>query len=337
MPNIGYFDFPNENWFFFFPQYCCRVLLLFTLRSLPFLIIPSFEHRVVGRSTSEGGVSMSLYIASLNSGSNANCYYIGNGQEALLVDAGLSCRETERRMKQLDLPMENVKALFVSHEHADHISGVPGLAKKHQLPVYITAATLRHSAIPLEPSQVRSFRHGKTVPIGKLSVTPFRKSHDAADPHSFMVSGQGVNIGIITDIGYACKRVMKYFSQCHAAFLESNYCGDMLEKGGYPHYLKKRISGDEGHLSNAQALELFLQYRSPQLQLLILSHLSKNNNKPELVEKLFAPHAEGIQVIVASRYETSPIFKVDIGKTELKNTDRWLQKTVKHERQLKLF
>lgn len=253
---------------------------------------------------------MSLYIASLNSGSNANCYYIGNSREAVLVDAGLSCRETERRMKELGLAMEKVKALFISHEHADHISGMPGIAKKHKLPVYITKGTLLNGNMPLEHSQVRSFKHGKAISIGQLQVTPFRKSHDAADPHSFMVSGAGINIGVITDIGYACKRVIKYFGQCHAAFLESNYCEDMLEKGSYPYHLKKRIRSDEGHLSNAQALELFQHYRSPFLQLLVLSHLSKNNNKPDVVKKLFASHAGDVKMLIASRYEASKVFEI---------------------------
>lgn len=281
---------------------------------------------------------MSLYIASLNSGSNANCYYVGDRQGAVLIDAGLSCRETERRMKLLNLSMEKVKALFVSHEHADHISGVPGIAKKYKLPVYITEATRRHSGIPIDPLQIHSFRHGKAIAIGSLSVWPFRKSHDAVDPHSFMVSGHGINIGIITDIGYACKRVIKYFSQCHAAFLESNYCDDMLEKGGYPYHLKQRIRGDEGHLSNAQALELFMHYRSPRLQLLLLSHLSKNNNDPGVVEKLFAPHAREVKIIIASRYEVSALFEVKASGINPPATVRPSQKKkIKDERQLSLF
>lgn len=273
---------------------------------------------------------MSLYIASLNSGSNANCYYIGNGNEAVLVDAGLSCRETEKRMKLLQLSMERVRALFVTHEHADHISGVPGIAKKYKLPVYITDDTLRNCKMPLDPTQVHSFRHNRKVAVGSLSVTPFQKNHDAADPHSFVVSGSGVNIGIITDIGFACKRVIKHFGQCHAAFLESNYCDDMLEKGSYPNHLKRRIRSDEGHLSNAQALELFRYYRSPKLQLLLLSHLSENNNKPEVVEKLFAPHAGNVRVIIASRYEASPLFEV-IPEKGLQ------EKKEKANRQLSLF
>lgn len=277
-------------------------------------------------------VMNSLFIASLNSGSNANCYYVGNDREAVLVDAGLSCRETEKRMKQLGLSMQKVKGLFISHEHADHITGLPGISKKYQLPVYITDKTYQNCSIPVEEHLLRSFRHAKSVEIGELSVTPFRKSHDAGDPHSFMISGHGVNVGIITDIGYACKRVMKYFSQCHAAFLEANYCEDMLENGGYPYHLKQRIRGDEGHLSNTQALELFQHYRSPELQLLILSHLSKNNNKPELVERLFAPHAMQTKIVIASRYTASEVYEVKVtGGINVKCRRRG------DERQLKLF
>jgi phosphoribosyl 1,2-cyclic phosphodiesterase len=254
---------------------------------------------------------MALYITSLNSGSNANCYYIGNRDEAVLIDAGLSCRETEKRMKRLGLSMSTVKALFVSHEHSDHITGIPGLSKRYQLPVYITKATLDNSRIPVEPHLISSFQHGKPVSIGRLEITGFRKSHDASDPHSFMVSGNHINIGVITDIGYPCKEVIRYFKQCHAAFLESNYCADMLENGSYPYYLKKRISGDEGHLSNTQALELFRNYKSKELSHLILSHLSKNNNKPELVDQLFNEQAGTTKIIVASRYEETPVYCIE--------------------------
>jgi phosphoribosyl 1,2-cyclic phosphodiesterase len=283
---------------------------------------------------------MSLYISSLNSGSNANSYYVGNSNEAVLIDAGLSCRETEKRMKQLGLPMEKVKAIFVSHEHSDHITGVPGISKKFQLPVYITEATFNNSKIPVEPHLIFSFKPVKPVVIGSLSILPFRKSHDADDPHSFMVSGNGINIGIITDIGYSCKQVIKYFSKCHAAFLESNYCSTMLADGNYPYYLKQRISGDEGHLSNAQALELFLQYKSPGLRLLILSHLSKNNNTPELVDALFAPHAGDTKIVIASRYEASEVFEVSGDANHQSIISRKgarTQKKKENERQLSLF
>jgi phosphoribosyl 1,2-cyclic phosphodiesterase len=139
---------------------------------------------------------------------------------------------------------------------------------------------------------------------------------------------------VITDIGFACKQVLKYFSQCDAVFLEANYCDDMLESGSYPYYLKQRISGDNGHLSNTQALELFLNYKSPDLQLLILSHLSKNNNSPETAIKVFAPHAGNTKIVVASRYEASPVFKVE-GKSIVPPMKK--KQFRRHENQLSLF
>ena len=202
---------------------------------------------------------MCLQIASLNSGSNANCYYIGNSNEAILIDAGLSCRETEKRMRRLGLDITLVKAIFISHEHCDHIAGLRVLSKKYRLPVYITNNTLRNCGFEIEKDLVFSFMHSGPVSVGELSILPFTKSHDAHDPHSFIVSGNDIHIGVITDIGYACKHVIKHFKLCDAVFLESNYCQQMLSDGPYPLHLKNRISSRKGHLSNDQALELFFK------------------------------------------------------------------------------
>ena len=278
---------------------------------------------------------MSLNISSINTGSNGNCFYIGNEKEAILVDAGISCRETEKRMKRQGLSMENVKAIFVSHEHSDHISGVPGLSKKYQLPVYITDHTYRESRIPLAPGLVRSFAAGVPVMIGDMAITAFRKSHDAMDPHSFVIAQDQVHVGVFTDIGYSCQEVIKYFSRCDAVFLESNYCEQMLSDGNYPYYLKQRIRGDRGHLSNDQALELFKNYRGRHLSHLILSHLSKNNNKPELVEKLFSPVAGPVKVVVASRYQETPVYK--IVKTTYDNLSFFVAPVQPVQVQLSLF
>jgi phosphoribosyl 1,2-cyclic phosphodiesterase len=254
---------------------------------------------------------MALYFSSLNSGSNGNCYYVGNHSEAVLIDAGLSCRETEKRMKRIGLSMQSVKAIFVTHEHSDHITGIPGISKKYQLPVYITEKTFQSSNIPIEPHLIHSFNIHQSVFIGSLSVTAFPKFHDAIDPHSFMISFNNMNVGVFTDIGNACTNVIKYFRQCHAAFLEANYCIDMLSKGSYPAFLKNRISGDDGHLSNDQALELFLKHKNKNLSHLILSHLSKNNNTMKLVADIFNAHSAGTEIIVASRYKETDLFHIE--------------------------
>jgi phosphoribosyl 1,2-cyclic phosphodiesterase len=253
---------------------------------------------------------MALFITSLNSGSNGNCYYIGNEHEAVLIDAGISCRETEKRMLRLGLSMHLVKAIFVSHEHSDHINGIPTLAKKHKLPIYITPITLQRGGLVLDEEQVKAFGPFQTVTIGSLEITAFPKMHDAGNPHSFVIAYNGVKVGVFTDIGIACDQVVHHFGQCHAAFLEANYDEDMLEIGNYPYHLKRRIRGGEGHLSNRQALALFNTHRPAFMTHLILSHLSKNNNAPELVQRIFDEHAFGVNIVVASRYEETPVYYI---------------------------
>lgn len=256
---------------------------------------------------------MSLFIASLNSGSNGNCYYVGNDREAVFIDAGISCRETELRMKQLGLSMDKVKAIFVSHEHSDHITGIPTLVKKYQMPVYISKGTLRSRKLYLDKKLILFFETDETITIGGLSVKSFSKAHDAADPHSFTVSGNGVTIGVFTDIGVPCQNLALHFQQCHAAFLESNYDAEMLANGRYPYFLKSRITNGKGHLSNTQALDVFQQNRPSFMTHLLLSHLSHDNNNPELVLNLFNEAADGIKVMIASRHQASPVLHIENG------------------------
>jgi phosphoribosyl 1,2-cyclic phosphodiesterase len=253
--------------------------------------------------------AMALITTSLNSGSNGNCYYVGNSTDAVLVDVGLSCRETEKRMKQLNLSMQQVKAIFISHEHGDHIKGVSVLANKYNLPVYITQLTAKNGP-RLISHLSKTFTPNTAVAIGSLLVTPFTKSHDAADPHSFIISYNKITVGVFTDIGIVCKEVINYFKQCHAIFLEANYDEALLENGKYPIHLKNRIRNGQGHLSNVQALELFKKHKPPFLSHVFLSHLSKENNSPKIAADLFKQHAGDIEIIVASRNEASPIFTI---------------------------
>lgn len=249
---------------------------------------------------------MGLWVTSLNSGSNGNCYYVGNDREAVLIDAGLSCRETERRMRKLDLRMDKVKAIFISHEHGDHIKGLSVLSGRYQVPVYITPGTLKHARLELQPGLVRSFGQHTPVTVGDLRITAFPKYHDAAEPHSFLVEGNDVTIGVFTDIGRVCAQLRAYFGRCHAAFLEANYDEAMLQQGRYPAHLKNRIRGGNGHLSNREALELFLSERPETLSHLFLAHLSADNNDPDLALDLFRQQQGSTQVTVASRYAAMP-------------------------------
>ncbi len=281
---------------------------------------------------------MSLFIASLNSGSNGNCYYIGNEHDAILIDAGISCRETVKRMKRIGLSIDKVRAIFISHEHGDHISGVTVLSKRYQLPVYITQQTRIHGNLRLEDNLVASFKAFEPIVIGALSITPFPKFHDAVDPHSFIVQHAGITVGIFTDIGTICNNLTVHFKQCHAAFLEANYDTEMLENGGYPYHLKKRIRGGEGHLSNSEALSLFRQHKPGFMSHLFLSHLSKNNNTPELALDLFKEHSGDTEIIVASRYTETPVYQIDTTGQALPVRVRLLKpKQRKHELQLSLF
>lgn len=253
---------------------------------------------------------MSLSICSLNTGSNGNCFYIGNADEAILVDAGLSCKETELRLSRLGLSIQNVKAIFITHEHSDHIKGLPVLAKKYQIPVYITPPTLLRGKQVIQNNLINGFLAHTPIAIGGLSIIAFPKLHDAAEPHSFTITCNGITVGVFTDIGGHCANLIDNFKKCNAVFLEANYDEEMLERGSYPYFLKNRIRGGNGHLSNKQALDLFLNHRSDSLSHLFLSHLSKDNNCPDLVQRLFAEHANGTEIVVASRLQETAVYHI---------------------------
>lgn len=253
---------------------------------------------------------MSLYTASLNSGSNGNCYYISNGNDAVLIDAGLSCRETEVRMSKMGLNIAKIRAIFITHEHADHIKGAQLLSSRHKIPVYLNHKTHYKSHLKFKPELYHRIEPGVTIDVNGLSVTGFNKVHDAIDPYSFVIAYNGITVGVFTDIGAVCDNLTHYMRQCHAAFLESNYDEEMLERGRYPLHLKTRIRGGFGHLSNKQALDFFLAHRPAHMTHLFLAHMSRDNNDPSLALSLFNAHAGSVNVSVASRDGHGEVFHI---------------------------
>lgn len=253
-----------------------------------------------------------IEICALASGSNGNCYYIGNSNDAILVDVGISTRQLMQRFAQAGLDPAKVKAVFISHEHSDHARGMQVLSKRLGINVYMTSKTYYSLPAALRPHYTRFFNPGESLEVGSFIIHTLLKNHDAAEPCSFRIEHQGKSVGIFTDIGEPCLSVKSALKDCHALFLESNYDEDMLWKGAYPYFLKKRVASSVGHLSNLQALELVQNHSHPQLECIFLSHISKENNTPELAISAFDSLAGNIRINLTSRFEAGKVYHLKV-------------------------
>lgn len=252
-----------------------------------------------------------LEICALASGSNGNCYYIGNDQEAILVDAGLSARQLQLRLLECRLDAFKIKAILVTHEHSDHCRGIRVFSKRlGGIPVYLTKKTFLALHTSQRPEKVVWFDPAMSFRVGSFDVFPFAKQHDAVDACSFRISYDGRHIGVLTDIGDPCEQVRQHFSLCDAVFLESNYDEDMLWSGSYPYYLKQRVSSAFGHLSNEQAFRLVESYAGERLKTILLSHLSGENNTPEKAISVFKSLQKSYQIELTSRQAPTKVFSV---------------------------
>lgn len=249
-----------------------------------------------------------IEICALASGSNGNCYYIGNNEDALLIDAGLSFKQILKRMEAKALDPKKIRAVFITHEHGDHVRGVRVLGKKLDIPVYMTNGTYAASFRTWKPVSYIAIENNIPVGMGLFKVYPILKNHDAAEPTSFRVEHHGYSIGVFTDIGSPCDNVKQHLKQCHALFLETNYDPQLLKEGPYPYYLKVRIDSAVGHLSNIQAFELLKEHAHPDLQCVFLSHLSAENNRPELAYNQFKSLEEKFLVKLTDRFAASELY-----------------------------
>ncbi len=252
-----------------------------------------------------------IEICALASGSNGNCYYIGSKEEAIIIDAGISRRKIIERMKIRGLDPQKIKAGFITHEHLDHYRGAKVLGQKLGIPFYISSQTLNRSHYTMRPQNVITFNPGDIINIGGLTIHSFLKHHDAAEPCSFRVQAGTNNIGVFTDIGEPCENVKDHLSKCDFLFLESNYDIDMLEAGKYPAYLKKRVAGKFGHLSNCQAKQLVEDNAGDNLKTIYLSHISEDNNRGDIALETFTSLMNKYKIKLTSRYAASEVEQLE--------------------------
>ncbi len=227
-----------------------------------------------------------IEFASLGSGSRGNATLVRAGDTHLLVDCGLSLAETTRRITVLGVEPAQLDAILITHEHADHVKGAVACARRWRVPVFMTPATKtgrQFDAI----EDLRFIEDYRDFQIGDFTVSPIPVAHDAADPVAYRFEHRGLRFGIVTDLGSYTQRVVDAFSDCHGLFLEANHDVSLLAQGPYPPFLKQRVGGAWGHLSNHQARAFFEDLGTEQLSVLALGHISEKNNNPALVREAF--------------------------------------------------
>ena len=272
---------------------------------------------------------MELRFSPLFSGSSGNATYVGCDDTHLLVDAGLSGSRVIQELERVGVNPAILSAILVTHEHSDHIKGIGILSRKFDLPIYATDGTWREMFNKIgnvAPRNMRVFEPGQDFFIGSIDVTPFATPHDAGQPVGYTFETGGAKLAIATDLGSVRDSWVKYILGSDAVILESNFDPGMLQTGPYPYDLKKRIMGRHGHLSNDDAGEVAVELAQNGTTQIILGHLSKENNYPELALQctLSALKLAGIdtendvRVRVASRDGNSGMFSVSASLEEMR-------------------
>ena len=262
-----------------------------------------------------------MKICSIASGSSGNCSYIGNESTGFLVDAGISGKKIEQGLEQIEVDPASLKGVLVTHEHSDHIKGIGVIARKYQIPIYGTAETinamLKGKIGKIPDGLFRFVRPDEAFEIDDITVQPFTISHDAANPVCYTFSSDNVKIGYATDLGKYDDYIIKNLSNSDLLFLEANHDENMLMVGAYPYYLKQRILGDHGHLSNDLSAELIGHLLHDKLKTIILAHLSKENNYEALAYETIAQSVadkvgdkKAPFITIANRETPSEVFTV---------------------------
>ncbi|HEY3739542.1 MAG TPA: MBL fold metallo-hydrolase [Bryobacteraceae bacterium] len=224
-----------------------------------------------------------IKVCILASSSSGNCALVATNRTRVLVDAGLSKRETFQRLAAIGEDPKAINAILVTHEHSDHVAGLITLARSLDIPVYLSNLTAPTIAWGEFQPKIELFQSGSTFTVGDIDVSSFTIPHDAIDPVGFCLRSQGIKIGIATDLGYVTDSIRFHLRATDLLLLESNHDLDMLKVGPYPWSVKQRVMGRKGHLSNDVAARFIKSDLDTTTSTLILGHLSENNNHPEIV------------------------------------------------------
>lgn len=263
------------------------------------------DEKIIERDSLNSSIVENMKFASLGSGSAGNCTVIVAGENVVLVDCGFGVRETERRLQKIGLCANQVTAIIVTHEHTDHIKGVPALNRKYHMPVYMTRGTFLAREYGIMPNVVLIDNFEPFV-LGALSVEPVAVPHDAKEPAQFVFCYQSHRLGVLTDLGFITPHVIDAFSGCDALLIEANHDLTMLSMGPYPASLKSRVSSNYGHLNNHQAAELLDSICLKRLRHLVVGHISIKNNTQDLAQQAISPmlsHLNDLNVLYACQDE----------------------------------
>lgn len=223
-----------------------------------------------------------MRLASLGSGSKGNATLVESDNTCILIDCGFSLKDTSKRLGRLGRSVEDLDAILVTHEHSDHIKGVATLAKKYQVPVYMshgTASSQKELTFKVEKINCHS-----PFTVGDILVDPVPVPHDAREPCQFVFAQNDFRLGVLTDLGHISSIVFDQYKNCDLLLVEANHDLDMLHQGPYPPGLKQRVAGDWGHLSNHQTMQFLQAINHDRLQKVVLGHISETNNSTSLVE-----------------------------------------------------
>src|SRR6266404_529846 len=252
---------------------------------------------------------MAVTLTVLASGSRGNSAVVRSASTSILVDAGLSCRETLRRMREVGEDPARLSAIVISHEHSDHVSGLAVLAKKLRLPVFMTDATCAAWQRGLPDAKTpefvlhyhHSFQAGRGFTVGDIEISSFTIPHDAADPVGFTFRAGGMRLAIVTDLGYVPASVREHVRGCDLLMIESNHDLEMLRGGPYPWSVKQRVMSRVGHLSNEALADFFTDDYDGGAAFVVLAHLSEQNNHPELARRTAERALDGKRNLVHNR------------------------------------